>query len=191
MSRGQSRLYLSAPTPRPPMALPPVICVKECAHVCKAEPMQKTTSSSQSVKAPSTYHKGPHTPHADAIDDRLETLSASTPAPSAPNRHPSSSTAANVRPFPFPRKKNKNKNKTRCYSKPNKRNESGALISPRSQGPTGHRATKSCMTSTFAMTPWSYPNVRPPSDAKAAQRSAYVLARKPASPGGPYAYAYE
>ena len=68
---------------------------------------------------------------------------------------------------------------------------SGALISPRSQGPTGHRATKSCMTSTFAMTPWSYPNVRPPSDAKAAQRSAYVLARKPASPGGPYAYAYE
>jgi hypothetical protein len=38
--------------------------------------------------------QGPYAPQADAIDDRLETLSASTPAPSAPNRHPSSSTAA-------------------------------------------------------------------------------------------------
>ena len=43
-SRGRSRPYLSAPTPRPPMALPAVICVKDFAHVCKAEPMQKTAS---------------------------------------------------------------------------------------------------------------------------------------------------
>lgn len=47
-SRGQVRLYLSAPTPRPPMALPAVICVNERAHVCKAEPMQKTASTSRS-----------------------------------------------------------------------------------------------------------------------------------------------
>jgi hypothetical protein len=41
-SRGRSKPYLSAPTPRPPMALPAVICVKDSAQVCKAEPMQKT-----------------------------------------------------------------------------------------------------------------------------------------------------
>lgn len=29
------------------MALPPVICVNERAHVCKAEPMQKTAATSQ------------------------------------------------------------------------------------------------------------------------------------------------
>ena len=40
--RGRSKPYLSAPTPRPPTALPAVICVKDVAHVCKAEPMQKT-----------------------------------------------------------------------------------------------------------------------------------------------------
>ena len=42
-----------------------------------------------------TTHRVTHnTPQANAIDDRLETRSANTPAPSAPNRHPSSSTAA-------------------------------------------------------------------------------------------------
>ena len=79
------------------MALPAVICVKECAHVCNAEPMQNTTSRRRVQSATAWHCHGPHTthaPHADVIDDRLETLSASTPAPSAPNRHPSSSTAA-------------------------------------------------------------------------------------------------
>ena len=86
--------YLSAPTPRPPMALPIVICVNECAHVCNADPMQKTTSSGRSAPEFAITWATQYTPHAAVMDDRLETLSASTPAPSAPNRHPSSSTAA-------------------------------------------------------------------------------------------------
>jgi hypothetical protein len=111
-SRGQVRLYLSAPTPRPPMALPPVICVKDCAHVCKAEPMQKTASRDHQSQKPqhrqraSSFAWEPHAPHADAIAVRLDTRSASTPAPSAPNRHPNSSTAAIVfvfRASPQPR----------------------------------------------------------------------------------------
>ena len=76
------------------MALPIVICVKECAHVCNAEPMQKTTSNGRSAPKFAITWATQHAPHAAVIDDRLETLSASTPAPSAPNRHPSSSTAA-------------------------------------------------------------------------------------------------
>jgi hypothetical protein len=40
--RKPRRPYLNAPTPMPPIALPPVSCVKERAHVCNAEPTQKT-----------------------------------------------------------------------------------------------------------------------------------------------------
>jgi hypothetical protein len=61
-------------------------------NLCKTQ-LQGFQSATTLPK--SSLHE-PHAPHANAIDDRLDTLSASTPAPSAPNRHPSSSTAATV-----------------------------------------------------------------------------------------------
>lgn len=152
----------------------------------RAKPSQQTAFSPKSSVITRAM---PHVPHADVIDDRLETLSASTPAPSAPNRHPSSSTAATVQYFRGGVIIIGSVRRTYLSAKlqPKKMKER-ALINPRSHGPIGQRVTKSSMTSTFAMTPWSYPNVRPPIEANTAQRSAYVLASNPASPVGPYVY---
>jgi hypothetical protein len=62
----------------------------------KSGPSQSVRPQKQSGRRTDRIVRDHYAPHANAIDDRLETLSANTPAPSAPNRHPNSSTAADV-----------------------------------------------------------------------------------------------
>ena len=135
-------------------------------------------------------------PQATIIECRREYLSASKPAERAPNRAPSSRTAA----------RNWASQNQTWFDKKNY-----LLKIPFCNGVMGQRRMKSSITSTFAIyslkqmvsilirsnamrhvspptTPWSYPNSSPPMLAKNAHASAYPLYQSPASPGGPYAY---
>ena len=80
----------------PPIALPAVSCVRERAHVCSAEPAQKTAFRMTMHENGGTQQKSKNNTQlqADAIENLLEILSANTPVPSTPKRQPSSSTAA-------------------------------------------------------------------------------------------------